>query len=68
MGGVVVEDVATSHQEPSWWQTGQRRRAARRSQRVWVRAVVSCQPQVGQLAIQMPPSRCRAGSGWEWVG
>ena len=32
------------------------------------RAVVSCQPQVGQLAIQMPPSRCRAGSGWEWVG
>jgi hypothetical protein len=51
------------HQRPSWWQTGQRRRAARRSQRCWVRAVVSCQPQVGHDAIQMPPSGCRVGSG-----
>ena len=39
-GGVEVEDVAAGHQEPSWWQTGQRRRAARRSQRAWVRALV----------------------------
>jgi hypothetical protein len=68
LSGVVVEDVAAGHQEPSWWQTGQRRRAARRSHRCWVRALVNCQPQVGQDAIQMPPSRCMAGSGWLWVG
>jgi hypothetical protein len=47
------------HQRPSWWQTGQSRRAARRSQRRWVRAVVSWNPQVGQDA-----SRCRpTGAG-----
>ena len=35
------------HGVPSWWQTGHSRRVARRSQRAWVRALVSCQPQVG---------------------
>jgi hypothetical protein len=44
-------------------QTGQLQERARRSTRCWVRAVASWNPQVGQLAIQMPPSRWRAGSG-----
>jgi hypothetical protein len=55
-----------SCQRPSWWQTGQVRRLARRSQRAWVRALVSRQPQVGQLAIQMPAQQ--ACDLRRWVG
>jgi hypothetical protein len=63
LGGIEVQHVAGGHQEPSWWQTGQRRRAARRSQRSWVRAVASWNPHDGQDATHMPWSRCNAGAG-----
>jgi len=45
---------------PSGAQIGQTRPAARRSTRAWVRALASWWPQVGQLAIQTPPSRWRS--------
>ena len=51
------------HQAPSWWHTGQTRRAARRSQRCWVLAVASWNPHDGQDATHMPCSRCNAGGG-----
>jgi hypothetical protein len=57
----VVERVAV-HQV-SWWQTGQTWRAARRSQRAWLWALASWNPQVGQEATHWPASRCSA-AGW----
>jgi hypothetical protein len=63
LGGIEPEDLAGGHHWPSWWQTGQTRRAARRSQRSCVRAVASWNPQVGQDATHIRCSRCSAGSG-----
>jgi len=63
LGRVEVQDLAGGHHAPSWWQTGQTRRAPRRSQRCWLRAVASWNPQEGQEATQMPCSRCSAGAG-----
>jgi hypothetical protein len=69
VGRIEPEDLAGGHHEPSWWQTGQMRRAPRRSQRCWLRAVASWNPHEGQDATQMPWSRCSAGgrvvvAGW----
>jgi hypothetical protein len=81
-GGVGVAPQVgelVAHQATSW-QTGQRRRAARRSQRAWLRALASRKPQLRQEATQRPASRCSAGgspsspglasAGWvlAWVG
>src|SRR5215204_4506012 len=71
-GGLVrVEDGPgawpAAHQTTSL-QTGQARRRLRRSQRAWVRAMVSWKPHMGHEATQRPCSRCRVGSGLGWVG
>jgi hypothetical protein len=63
VGGVEVQDLAGGHQAPSWWHTGQMRRAPRRSQRCWLRAVASWNPHDGQDATHRPWSRCSAGAG-----
>jgi hypothetical protein len=63
LGGVEPEHVAGGHQEPFWWHTGQTRRAPRRSQRCWLRAVASWNPHDGQDATHRPWSRCNAGGG-----
>jgi hypothetical protein len=63
VGRVEEQDLAGGHHAPSWWQTGQIRRAARRSQRCWVRAVASWNPHEGQDATHRPCSRCSAGGG-----
>jgi hypothetical protein len=63
LGGIEVQDLAGGHQWPSWWQTGQVRRLARRSQRCWVLALASWNPHDGQDATHMRCSRCNAGGG-----
>jgi hypothetical protein len=56
-----------SCQRPSWWQTGQVRRLARRSQRAWVRALVSASRRLGSWRSRCPPSRpVTCGVGWGW--
>ena len=62
-GGSVDAIIGHAAVPPRGRQTGQVQERARRSTRCWVRAVTNWNPQVGQLAIQMPPSRRRAGSG-----
>jgi hypothetical protein len=59
--GVAVVVGPLENQAASRWQTGQRRRAAFRSTRSWRRPSARVNPQVVQLAIHQPSSRCRAG-------
>jgi hypothetical protein len=60
-----VQGALGGRHQATWWQTGQWVRAARRSQRAWLWALASSNPQAGQEATQRPASRCSAG-GRSW--
>jgi hypothetical protein len=62
-GGSVDAMIGHAAVPPRGMQTGQVQERAWRSTRCWLGAVTDGNPQVGQLVIQMPPSRWRAGSG-----
>jgi hypothetical protein len=51
------------HLTPTRWQTGQSRRLALRSARSWRRLSARVNPQLAQLPVHQPCSRCRGPAG-----